>query len=347
VGRRKIIKAALFPYDDEMYPYIKCASMLDGIRIQFLVSPQNWCVEGENVCGLAIQSELSEEDYDKIDALWICDSLGEVNVDNLLLLTRKALLKGKQVILTRKTDDDTRGKIEEMAQTLEGTVTSCASYSDTLEINNDYEYLEHITTPVISVSGPGENTDKFLTQLLLKEYLERNKCKVSLISSRVNSCLLKGVYSFPHFMAYRDMSAERKIILYNRMVKKIEKETNPDFLIIGIPGSILPAVNINARNFELGPYTVFKAVTPICSIMCLYGNYVTFDYLDELRQTMRYKYGTDVDFYYRSSSTVDISFLMGNNSRTISLINENMDESAYILEDISKIGDAILQKNKK
>jgi hypothetical protein len=54
-----------------------------------------------------------------------------------------------------------------------------------------------------------------------------------------------------------------------------------------------------------------------------------------------------VDFYYRSSSTVDISFLMGNNSRTISLINENMDESAYILEDISKIGDAILQKNKK
>jgi peptide maturation system protein (TIGR04066 family) len=224
---------------------------------------------------------------------------------------------------------------------------SCKQYSDTLDINDTSGFLTHITAPIISVSGPGENTDKFLTQLLLKEYLEKKNYKVSLISSRVNSCLLKGVYSFPHFMSYDDMSAERKIILYNRMVKKIEKETNPDIIIVGIPGSIFPSYKINARNFELGPYTVFKAIKPFYSVMCLYGNHVSYDYLDELRQTMKYKYGTDVDFYYRSSTAMDINMFLGNNLKTIESIHANMDESAYIYDDICRMGDEIVQKIKK
>jgi hypothetical protein len=148
-------------------------------------------------------------------------------------------------------------------------------------------------------------------------------------------------------MGYEDMSAERKIICYNRMVKKIERETNPDVIIVGIPGSILPSPKINARNFELGPYSVFKAVKPLYSIMCLYGNYVSYDYLNELRQTMKYKYGTDVDFYYRSSSAVDINMFLGNDLNTIEPIYANMDESAYIYDDISRIGEEIIQKIKK
>jgi hypothetical protein len=81
--------------------------------------------------------------------------------------------------------------------------------------------------------------------------------------------------------------------------------------------------------------------------MCLYGNYVSYDYLDELRQTMKYKYGTDVDFYYRSSSAVDINMFLGSDLKTIEPIYANMDESAYIYDDISRIGDEIVQKIKK
>lgn len=347
MGRKKIIRVALFPYDDEMYPYLRCSAMLDGIKIQFLLSPKNWGVENVNVCGYCIQSELLDEDFEKIDAVWICDSIGEISDENLFEVCRIMLSKGKQIIMTRHTGKDTYEKIEELAKNYSSELVSVDCYTDNLSLNDNLGFLEHIMTPVISVSGPGENTDKFLTQLLLKEYLEKNGCKTVLISSRVSSCLLKGVYSFPKFMGYEDMSAERKIICYNRMVKKIERETNPDVIIVGIPGSILPSPKINARNFELGPYSVFKAVKPLYSIMCLYGNYVSYDYLNELRQTMKYKYGTDVDFYYRSSSAVDINMFLGNDLNTIEPIYANMDESAYIYDDISRIGEEIIQKIKK
>jgi peptide maturation system protein (TIGR04066 family) len=347
VSRKRILSVALYPYDDEMYPYIRCSSMLDGIKIKFLISPKNWGVENVNVCGYCIKSELADDDFDKIDAVWICDSIGEVNDESLLFVSEKMLSNGKQIIMTRHTDFDVYEKISELAKKYSSTIISCDYYSDNLELNDNLVYLEHITKPIVSVSGPGENTDKFLTQLLLKEYLEKNEYKVALVSSRINSCLLKGVYSFPNFMGNNDMSAERKIIRYNHMVKKIERDTNPDIIIVGIPGSVLPSAKINARNFELGPYSVFKAVKPLYSIMCLYGNHVSYDYLDELRQTMKYKYGTDVDFYYRSSLAVDINMFLGNNSKTIESIYANMDETAYIYDDIARIGEIIVQKSKK
>jgi peptide maturation system protein (TIGR04066 family) len=253
------------------------------------------------------------------------------------------LSKEKQLIITRKISHKLYAGILEISKKYSGTVISYDRHFDSLNQNDKFGFLDHIMTPIISVSGPGEHTDKFLTQLLIKEYLEKNNKKVALISSRNNSNLLKGVYSFPDFMS-EDISTERKIILYNRFVKRIERQYCPDYIIVGIQGSILPSLNINVWNFELYPYAVFKAIKPFYSIMCLYGNHVSTEYLHELRQIMKYKFDTDVDFFYRSSTTPDLDMVLGNGSKTIESIYANFDETAYIYDDISKICDIILKK---
>jgi peptide maturation system protein (TIGR04066 family) len=337
VGRKKILRVAMFPYDDEMYPYLRCSSMLDGIKIQFLLSPKSWGVENENVCGYDIQSCLSDEDYEKFDALWLCDSMGEMSDDNLISMTEDMLSKDKQLIITRKLKPPIHERLLDIVGKHSGTVVDYNKNPSDIDVSDKFGFLDHIMTPIISVSGPGEHTDKFLTQLLLKEYLEKNGKKVVLISSRSNSEIIKGAYSFPEFMS-ANISTERKIILYNRLVKSIERQYNPDYIIVGIQGGILPSLNINVWNFELYPYAIFKAIKPRYSIMCLYANYVSSEYLHELRQTMKYKFDADVDFFYRSSTTPNMDQMLGK-TRPIQL-----DETAYIYDDISKICANILKK---
>jgi peptide maturation system protein (TIGR04066 family) len=337
VGRKKILRVAMFPYDDEMYPYLRCSSMLDGIKIQFLLSPKSWGVENENVCGYDIQSCLSDEDYEKFDALWLCDSMGEISDESLLSVTEDMLSNDKQLIITRNLKPPIHERILNLVEKHSGTVIDYNKHSKALEKGDKFGFLDHIMTPIISVSGPGEHTDKFLTQLLLKEYLEKNGKKVSLISSRSNSEIIKGAYSFPEFMS-EDIPTERKIILYNRLVKSIERRCSPDYIIVGIQGGVLPSLNINVWNFELYPYAIFKALKPRYSIMCLYGNYVSSEYLHELRQTMKYKFDTDVDFFYRSSTTPNMEMMLGKTKPV------QLDETAYIYDDISKICANILKK---
>jgi peptide maturation system protein (TIGR04066 family) len=290
-----------------------------------------------------------EEDYDKIDAVWLCDSTENITDENLLKNVDEILGHDKQLMITRHVNKEVSDKITELVKKRSATAIPCDNTAEIINLNENSGFLDYIMTPIVSVAGAGESTDKFLTELLLKEYLEKNDYKVILISSRNNCRLLKGVYPFPDFMNY-NISTEHKIIRYNRFVKKLEKEYNPDIIIVGIPGGVLPSSSINARNFELHPYAVFNAVKPLYSVVCLYGNHVSSDYLHELRQTMKYKYGTDVDFFYRSSTTPDLDMVLEKGSRTLEALEAmyaNLDESAYIYDEIPKIGDIIMKKIRK
>jgi hypothetical protein len=65
---------------------------------------------------------------------------------------------------------------------------------------------------------------------------------------------------------------------------------------------------------------------------------------------MKYKYGTDVDFFYRSSTTPDLDMVLEKGSRTLEALEAmyaNLDESAYIYDEIPKIGDIIMKKIRK
>jgi peptide maturation system protein (TIGR04066 family) len=308
--------------------------MLDGMKIQYLLAPKSWGKQDTEVGGFKIKSRLSKEDYDKIDALWITNSMGELKEESLYDMIDDAAQRGKRILVTRQVESGLNFQILKLAKKYPDMFIKPAdAYSDIGKYDSS-GFLDCISTPVISVAGVGDRTDKFLLQLALKEYFEKKDYKVVLISSRSNSSMLRGVYAFPSFMN-SNISTECKIVLYNRFVKKIKKDKRPDLIITGVPGGIVPGIDISRMSFELCPYTVFNAIKSTYSIICLYGNDVSDAYLHELSQLMKYKYSTSTDCFYRSTSSVNINMAKYS--------EEHIRRKIYTYSDMDEIGKSIIK----
>lgn len=96
-----------------------------------------------------------------------------------------------------------------------------------------------ISTPIITVAGMGEKTNKMELQMDLVISLQKDKYKVVWVSSR-NEALLYNGQKFPTFMYDEGVSEKKKILMYNHYLKWIEQSEKPDVILIGIPGGIMP-----------------------------------------------------------------------------------------------------------
>lgn len=301
----KTLNAALFPYDNEMYPYLQNRSMIERINIVFLLSPVGWALTREKVFDFEVQTALSEADYERIDAIWITDSVNSLQEELLYQLAEDAFKHKKQVIVTRKAPANGYAKLMKLAEKYAGILRDMSRREDAPETEGILLQLDNIYTPVISVAGIGERTDKFILQLALKEYLESQGYKTAVVSSRSNSFFLHNVYPFPQFMEAA-IPNEYKIVLYNHFIKRIELEDKPEVIITGIPGGIMPISKLQAGTFGIRAFEVFNAVTPDFLVMCLYGNDITDKYINELKNIMRYKFAADIDGIYLSNTTQDV-----------------------------------------
>ena len=96
-----------------------------------------------------------------------------------------------------------------------------------------------------------------------------------------------------------------KILMFNRYVKGIEVDENPDVIIIGIPGGLMPFNKILTNKFGILAYFISQAVSPdftVCSI--LYDDVIT-KYFDMLSTSLKYKYGFEVDCFNVASAQFD------------------------------------------
>ena len=115
-------------------------------------------------------------------------------------------------------------------------VFSVISDDNTGKIIN--ERISEIQTPIVLVCGLHEYTHKFSIQLeIYKQALEMGY-KPLIIGSKAFTGCFSG-FSVPRFM-FSEISEREKILSFNKYVKEIEKEHNPDLLVIGVPGGIAP-----------------------------------------------------------------------------------------------------------
>jgi peptide maturation system protein (TIGR04066 family) len=327
-----ILKAAIYPYDENMYPYLKHSSMLEGIEIQLALSPAEWGDGDKTIAGCNIQTSLSESDYDKIDTLWLANSQNELSDIELLRVVKEIFKRDKKVILTRQLHQNTYEEIKRLATVYSGKLIEKLSdktpYNAALE--NIPAKLEVPRAHVITVAGMGDRTDKFLVQLELKSYLEKKGYTVALVSSRGDSEFLKGVYPFPAFMD-KNMLSEYKIFMYNRFLTELDAGLKPDIIINAVPGGILSTSKSHPEHFGLHAFEIFNAASPEFTVLCLYGNRVSGRYLSDLKQVMQYKFNTTADCFYISRSAPDINKMI----KTGKL--EYFDKSEAEINDIRKM----------
>ena len=79
----------------------------------------------------------------------------------------------------------------QLVNTYSGELVNLLQSEQCINLIQYQQNYMNIYTPIIDIAGIGEKTDKFLLQLAVKDYLERQGYHTILVSSRDNSFVFR------------------------------------------------------------------------------------------------------------------------------------------------------------
>lgn len=306
-------KVLIYPYDSNFTPILRSDSLFERFGEIYLCS-----LNGSGLCGkdasFADGGELIniivKKNFDEL--LSDVDTVIFTETDSYLDLERslypkidKAINAQKRIINLAPLDVNILNVFKNKC--LEnGVAFENFSNNENLNIGEiDYrDGILSINTPVVAIMGLSNSTGKFTTQLNMKKEFEENGYKVSVVGSR-SYCSFLGYHSFPKFMTEKDFSDVEKIFVFNKFIKNIEKAENPDVILICIPGGIVPYDHKIHNNFGITAFLVSQAVVPDAAVLCLFHEDFTAKYLELIENTVKYRFGFELDAFNISNRQID------------------------------------------
>ncbi|MCX7921472.1 MAG: TIGR04066 family peptide maturation system protein [Clostridia bacterium] len=305
----------VYPFDFQSSPILRHSKLLQAYNITAVITPNGWGMNGKDA-GIAdggsnIGITIDRDFEGKLDS---CDTVLFTEASALLDFNmfiypkmQKAIEAGKNIICLIDID---RAVVEELQEACDckGVYFKRFSPSEDLKVynrqNTQLNMLMDIDVSVIFVLGMSERMQKFEIQVALRENLINAGYSVSQIGTR-HYCEIFGFHSFPKFMYSCSIAEADKIIMFNHFLKQIERDENPDVIIVGIPGGIMPLNNKFTNNFGILAYEISNAVTPDASILStLYDEYRP-EHFEELITAIKYKLGVDIDCFNYSNIKFD------------------------------------------
>ena len=121
---------------------------------------------------------------------------------------------------------------------------------------------------------------------------------------------LFSFHSFPSFMFDSDMDGNMKILLFNRYIKRLEREEKPDIIILGVPGAVQNLSEEFTLGFAMTPYLTFNAVLVDYLILCSFFE-TSEEFLKMVSTMCEYKFDCPVDCFHISNLAIDMSETSG------------------------------------
>jgi peptide maturation system protein (TIGR04066 family) len=304
-------KVLVYPFDIKFAPVLRHADILGNFEIAGLVSPSGWGLcrrdagfaDGGDDIGIIVNDNF-EKSLDVSDTVLFVEPNRSLDFEKFIYpKILRAIKENKNIICNLKLEQDKLNELESIAKqkNIEFTYFSYEKVFNEKLIKVE---LYEIGVPVIFILGMSERTNKFELQLSLKEKLLSTGYKVSLIASR-DYCELFGIHSFPQFMFDTSVSESSKIRLFNRYVKTIELKENPDIIIIGVPGGIMPFNSQFTNEFGVTAFEVSQAIRPDIAILSVFYDEYNLEYFNMISNSLKYKFGYAIDFYNMSNSLID------------------------------------------
>lgn len=296
----------IYPYNMEFTPILRHRSLLKEYEISCLVSPNGWGFTGKDAgiadrgpdIGITVSSDF-EKALDLCDTVMIIESHLPIDFEkNIYNKIKSAVRFKKNIICSLKLNEDAIKEISSMCNRdgvyfkyFDGTQNFLSE-----EIVIEDESIEEIDTPVILAVGMAEKTSKFEIQLALREKIQKSGYKISQIGTR-SYCEMMGFHPFPTLMFGNAFSDVNKVLMFNRFIKKIEKNEEPDIIIIGVPGGIMPLNKEFTNKFGLLAFEISQAVVPdVVIASLLYEDYKPEGF-DTYMNLLKYRLGFEVDFF--------------------------------------------------
>lgn len=304
----------IYPYDMEFTPVLRHRSLLTEYDISCLVSPNGWGFTGKDAgiadrgpdIGITVSSDF-EKALDLCDTVMIVES--HLPFDFQKYIFKKiifAVKSKKNIICSLSLNKEAIEKISSMCN-CEGVYFKYFDGNQSFlseDIVIEDESIEEIDIPVILTVGIDEKTNKFEIQLALRDKIQKSGYKVSQIGTRPY-CEMMGFHPFPSFMYGNSISDVNKVLMFNRYIKKIENTEEPDVIIIGVPGGVMPYNRMITNKFGLLAFEVSQAVIPDVVIASLLYEDCKPEGFDEYTNLFKYKLGFEVDFFNISNMQFD------------------------------------------
>lgn len=303
-------KALLCTYNLNNYVLVRYRQLLNdyeivGIDIPEVKSLKNrdwaYLYMGENTGKI-----FSEKYMGEYEVVIIGDGTQDYNFFALEKKVREFSEAGKDICMLYQLSEEHEKMLLKLC--LNNSVKFCmhtGMKADFSKIEIDDKRIYEMDIPVVLVAGITEHTKKLDCVLSVKSHFEKCGYRVSAIGSKKYSDLF-GVHAFPQFM-YSDIREDKKILYFNAICKNIEYFENPDILIIGVPGGIVPYNNTFTNFFGILPYEVSQAVEPDYIVTIIpYGEYDE-KFFEELTGTVKYKLGCNNISYGMTNCFIDIN----------------------------------------
>lgn len=250
----------IYPYDEGFEPILQKKELLCQYDIQKLVSISGWGLIGKSVECEGSSYEIEDNflrALDSCESVCFIETQRKVSFEGIILPSLYEAIKRKKKIII------TRYLVPEELRLIKKIEYKDIYICDKTNILNEKILLEilPINIPVIFCTGIAENMGKFETQLeIFKDFVDEGY-KVSWISSNRNALLL-GEHIIPTYM-YQDIEAGyMKIVNFNHFVKEIEREYQPEVILIGIPGGVGAVSDRIIGDFGILAFQISEAVRP-------------------------------------------------------------------------------------
>ena len=315
------INMAIYPYNPEVDPILDYIHFLiPKYKIKSLISPKGWGYENKMIDlktydtteTIIVRSSLIEI-ADDVNCIFIPEfySIDKIEfeiIDNINII----LPRINKIICVANLKNKSLKKLQKICESTNGKCSLEIKNEIKMKTENDYdlkiyetdEYLnDNIPVPIIVIAGIWEDLDKFYTSLTIREMFLNNGYKVSQVGSR-NYCEIMGFHSFPGFMLNPEIDEVKKVILFNRYIKKIYESENPDIIIITIPGAVQLYNSYNINKFGILHYLVCNAIIVDFLIMCTFFEDNKIELFEMISKSCFYKFGCSVDCFHMSNRMV-------------------------------------------
>jgi peptide maturation system protein (TIGR04066 family) len=277
----------IYPYSKKEIQLFRYASLLEDIQPVYAISPPGWGLTGCDATGIdggkpsgIIISEDLDSALQNTDILIISSFENYVGEDGNFRDTLQTAIRYKKpfMLLYPPITDDEKTLLEEASKL--NLIFRNFEQHPSIDLLKSMSSCKDLKVPVTLIVGQGPFTGKFETQLGIRQELLSRGYQISQVGSRPY-CELFGFHSFPSFMLTNELSEAQKVIAFNNFIKEIEKEENPDLLIIGIPGGVMPVIAGIHNHFGILHVEVSAALEPDNVIYNLYSNVYTKPYFEK------------------------------------------------------------------
>ncbi|MFI3172514.1 MAG: TIGR04066 family peptide maturation system protein [Eubacteriales bacterium] len=339
-------KIVLYPFSEEMIPFLSCDSKLLGGEIISLISLKGGSIIG-NSYGYKNRklkvNEMSHEVMEKCDLMLFDNSKEYEGIGNHIVGKVVSFVQRENHLMIFDYDNEITKEIKQRIPKEKIIYIK----------NNDYTHLVdefacriyNIDTPVVFVCSLFENLNKFDIQISLRKKLIYEKFNVLQIGSRKISDLL-GFYSFPSFMYSKEHTEVKKMVMFNNLLKRLETEHKPDIIIVGVPGGILPFSNKCIGDLGVTMYEITQAVRPDYVILSMPYKKYTNSELQYMESVIKIKFNIEVDcfnvveksaLFEASESKGTVKYLTIDEKFVKDQIHELKSDNLYCLSDEKEV----------